>query len=623
MRRGAEVFPLLLWYILAQGLLQPAIYTVVRAHHAKFVGQTPAPASRFRRKCRDRALITLAGKSNVMALVGIDLGTTNSLIAVFGESGPLLVPNAFGEVLTPSVVGIDDEDRIVIGKTARERLLTHPSKTAASFKRFMGTTRETILGQHRLRPEELSALVLRSLKTDAETHTGGPVTEAVISVPAYFNDHQRKATLDAGRLAELKVERLVNEPTAAALAYGLYEIKEGKFLVFDLGGGTFDVSILDKYEGVMEVRATAGDTNLGGDDFTSVIERMIAEAHGLHLQSLGPGEGARLRWTAEVLKCTLTGRGDSPYQLELEAGTASGTLQRSAFEEASAALLRRLRSPVERAIGDALLNTNELDAVVMVGGATRMPMVRQLVARLFGRLPLVHIDPDRTVALGAAVQAGLKARAAALEDVVMTDVCPYTLGIAAVDDVITLDRKHVEPIIERNAVVPISRSKPFRTVHNRQKQIEFEVYQGENLRPEHNILLGSFKLNVPPNKAGLEGAEVRFTYDINGTLEVEATALSTGAKETRIFRKAAGLTEAELTQRFAALAHIKLHPREQAENKFLIARAERLYEQHRGGARDELRAGLLQFEQAIAEQQVRDLRDVRQAFAAFLDQFER
>jgi len=264
----------------------------------------------FAARGRHRGLVPCGQKKVAsMALVGIDLGTTNSLIAVFGEAGPVLIPNALGDMLTPSVVGVDEADEILVGKTARERLLTHPGRTIASFKRFMGSTRETVLGRHRFRPEELSALVLRALKADAEAHIGAPVTEAVISVPAYFNDHQRKATLDAGRLAGLKVDRLVNEPTAAALAYGLYEVKEGKFLVFDLGGGTFDVSILDKYEGVMEVRATAGDTQLGGDDFTCVIAGMIAEAHGLHLLALAPAAAARLLRTAETLKCDLTKTG--------------------------------------------------------------------------------------------------------------------------------------------------------------------------------------------------------------------------------------------------------------------------------------------------------------------------
>jgi molecular chaperone HscC len=300
-----------------------------------------------------------------MALIGIDLGTTNSLIAVFGEAGPTLIPNALGDVLTPSVVGVDDANEIMVGRAARERLLTHPDKTVASFKRFMGSTRETILGRHRFRPEELSALVLRALKADAEAQISAAVTEAVISVPAYFNDLQRKATLDAGRLAGLKVERLVNEPTAAALAYGLYEVKEGKFLVFDLGGGTFDVSILDKYEGVMEVRATAGDVQLGGDDFTNVIEQMLADNHEFHLPALTPTAAARLRRTAEALKLTLTSAESAPYELALDDATLSGTLNRQSFEEASAALLRRLRAPVERAIADALLKPEELDNVVL------------------------------------------------------------------------------------------------------------------------------------------------------------------------------------------------------------------------------------------------------------------
>jgi molecular chaperone HscC len=349
---------------------------------------------------------------------------------------------------------------------------------------------------------------------------------------------------------------------------------------------------------------------------------LVAAKHDLNLKMLGASSSAKLHRAAEALKCALTTTDRAPYRIALDEETLEDVLDRTAFEEASTHLLRRLRAPVERTIADALLKTDELDSVVLVGGATRMPMIRSLVARLFGRLPLVHIDPDRTVALGAAVQAGLKARTASLEDMVMTDVCPYTLGIAAVDDIGSLDRKHVEPIIERNAVVPISRSKSFFTVQNRQKQIEFEVYQGENLRPEDNILLGSFKLRVPSNEAGAEGAEVRFTYDINGALEVRATALSTGVRETRCFRKAAGLTEAELEQRFAALAHIKMHPRDQAENQFLIARAERLYEECRGEAREQLRDALLQFEQAITKQQIRDFNALRSSFAAFLDSFD-
>jgi molecular chaperone HscC len=258
----------------------------------------------------------------------------------------------------------------------------------------------------------------------------------------------------------------------------------------------------------------------------------------------------------------------------------------------------------------------------MVGGATRMPMVRSLVARLFGRLPLVHVDPDQTVALGAAVQAGLKTRAKALDDVVMTDVCPFTLGIATVEDPRKPQFMSVAPIIERNAVVPISRSQMFHTIQNNQTALDVQVYQGENLRPENNIKLGSFRVHVPANDAGAEAVDVRFTYDINGAVEVEATVKSTGVIEKRIFRNLSGLTEAELQTRFAALEAIKLHPRDQAENQLLIARAERIYAEQRGEVRDAPRATLAQFEGLIVDQQARDLTEIRSHFATVLDRFE-
>jgi molecular chaperone HscC len=557
-----------------------------------------------------------------MRVCGIDLGTTNSLIAVFEDGAPRLIPNALGEALTPSVVGVDDAGIVLVGKAARERLLSNPERTVGSFKRLMGTEQQTHLGDLQFRPEELSALVLRSLKADAEMHLGTPLDEAVISVPAYFNDHQRKATLDAGRLAGLKVERLVNEPTAAALAYGFGGAEAGKFLIFDLGGGTFDVSILDKYEGVMEVRATAGDTHLGGEDFTTVVEQRIAGQHGFSLKQLPAIDRARLRRTAERLKVELTNSETGSYRLALGDEEFSGTITRDSFEADAVNFLRRLRAPVERAIRDARLTPKDLTSVVLVGGATRMPMVRSLVARLFGRLPLVHVDPDQTVALGAALQVGLKARAQALEDVVMTDVCPFTLGIASVEGPQNPQMMIVTPIIERNAVVPISRSQTFRTVHRHQTTIEVQVYQGENLRPENNIKLGSFKVRVPANEPGVEVIDVRFTYDINGAVEVEATALSTGVVERRIFRNLSGLSEADLQARFAALQAIKLHPRDQAENRLLIARAERIYAEQRGAGRDAVRAALAQFEALIANQQTRDFAEIRSDFAAVLDGLE-
>lgn len=559
-----------------------------------------------------------------MAIVGIDLGTTNSLVSVWQDGKAVLIPNALGETLTPSVVGIDAKGEVVIGREARERLVTHADSTIGSFKRWMGTARETTLARGRVfRPEELSALILRSLKTDAEAFLGTEVKEAVISVPAYFNDLQRKATLDAGRLAGLKVERLINEPTAAALAYGLGEVSEGKFLVFDLGGGTFDVSILDKYEGVMEVRATAGDNFLGGNDFTEALTALAMRKLGKSYGDLSRPEQARVSRAAEAGKVGLSRARQSELTIRFDDGEQTVMLDRDEFEAECAPLLRRLRHPLERAIRDSSLRTQEIDQVVLVGGATRMPMIRALVTRLMGRLPLSNIDPDTTVCLGATVQSALKSRDAALEDVVMTDVCPYTLGIAVLDRRDRGGQMVVAPLLERNSTVPVSRSDQFFTVADKQAQIAVEVYQGENLRPSDNIYLGKIDVPVPVKPAGEEGIDVRFTYDINGALEVEVTVLSTKVKKVAIFQNTSGLSEAELKARFAALEGIKMPPREQAENKALIARAERLYAEATGDARQELRALITDFESEISRGDPRDWPDLRQRLTEMLNAVER
>jgi molecular chaperone HscC len=558
-----------------------------------------------------------------MISCGIDLGTTNSLVSVLEEGVPKLIPNALGQVLTPSAVGLADDGSILVGQAAKERLITQPGKTAASFKRYMGSAHVTALGRNSFRPEELSAFVLRALKADAEAYLKAPLEEAVISVPAYFNDHQRKATMDAGRLAGLKVDRLVNEPTAAALAYGFGNVAEGKYLIFDLGGGTFDVSILDKYEDVMEIRATTGDTHLGGDDFTEVIEMMIAKAAAIDIKACSSEDKARLIRAAETLKVNLSIAHEAPYAIQLGKTKSEGRITRQAYELECAGLLRRLRGPTERALVDAQMTPADFDAVVLVGGATRSPMVRALVGRLFQKLPLVNIDPDTTVALGAATQAGLVRRDAGLKDVVMTDVSPYTLGVATLDTVNTsAPALHVSPIIQRNAVVPISRTLRLTTVKDNQTSVSVDVYQGEHLRPENNVHLGSLDVTVPPKKEGAESIEVRFTYDINGALEVEVLVLSTQAKLSKIFRNASGLSEAELAARFEKLSNLKLLPREQMENRVLLERAERLYSEQNLNNREMLRRAIGQFENDLSDQTRRNVDELRKEFGAFLDHFE-
>lgn len=557
-----------------------------------------------------------------MAIVGIDLGTSNSLVSIWRENGPRTLENALGETLTPSAVSISDDGQVLVGRAAIDRLVTHPDRTAASFKRAMGSATQFKLGNHRWRAEELSALVLKSLRQDAETALGEAITEAVISVPAYFNDKQRKATLDAARLAGLHVERLINEPTAAALAHGLENIEEGTFLVLDLGGGTFDVSLLHKYDGVMEIRASAGDSLLGGEDFRAVIVSALLDRHKIAEDKLSGTDRARLFAEAERMKRALTEQLQTDYNFGLESGSFSGTLDRGQFEELAQPLLRRMRAPMERAMRDARIDVAKIDQVVLVGGAARMPMVRSLAAKLFGRFPLLHPQPDHIVGLGAAVQAGLKNRDGALEEIIMTDVCPFTLGTAIVDQRAP-DGLIMSPIIERNAVVPISRENRYWTIGDGQSILRIEVLQGESMRPSQNIALGALEVPVPPGPAGKESVDVRYTYDINGALEVEIKVVSTGQIHRKVFKNQANLTDAEIDKRFAQLSSIKMLPRDQQENRALIARAERLYAEALGDVRERIKELLFWFEGSLEDQSIRDMQEVRRQFSDLLRQFER
>lgn len=558
-----------------------------------------------------------------MAVIGIDLGTTNSLIGVFRDGKAELIENSFGKLLTPSSVAVDERGEIVVGAAAREMEVMHPHHCVSSFKRWMGTDRTVTLAGKTFRAEELSALVLRSLMDDYRAKFDETVSEAVISCPAYFNDTQRKATINAARLAGLKVERLINEPTAAVLAYGLEAAEEGQFLVFDLGGGTFDVSILHKFDGIFEVRATSGDNFLGGDDFTTVIAKIICRKHSLDLNTVSAHDRAKIVRAADGIKTGLSAQADVPFRLVLSTGEYEGTVTRDNFELESVDLLRRLRAPLERTIRDSIIKPAELDAIVLVGGATRMPMIRQMVARLFGKLPFVTINPDEVVARGATLQAALKARDASVDDMMLTDVCPFTLGIAS-------QRKRpdgksemmVAPIIQRNAMIPISRHDQFTTVEDNQGQIRVMVYQGENLKPEHNVHIGSVEVQVPRKPAGQESIDVRFTYDVNGALEVEVKVTSTGLTRTAVFSNTSGLSEEELLLRFKALNQLKLAPREQQENRELLARAERLYAEALGQDREIISQAILEFTAAIEDQAQRQPDVVRQQFRNMLDRFE-
>ncbi len=566
-------------------------------------------------------------------IVGIDLGTTNSLVGICRDGKPELIPNALKGNLTPSVIGLDDNGAILVGQSAVERMLTHPHLTASVFKRYMGTGRTMQLGNQSFRAEELSSLVLRSLKRDAEEFTGEPVHEAVISVPAYFNDAQRKATKTAGELAGLKVDRLINEPTAAALAYGLHHADpESQFLVFDLGGGTFDVTILELFNGVMEVRATAGDNFLGGEDFVDIlVERFVdyAGGHGLTRKDVesDPRLHQALRFRAERAKRQLTDSTEATMTLKRKEASIDFQFSEADLKSWAAPLLSRIRQPVEKALRDSRIRPSQLSEIVLVGGATRMPLIRTLVSKMFGRFPATHVHPDEAVALGAAVQVGLKARDSALKEVVLTDVCPYTLGVevAQVSPTLkTVQTGFFQPVLERNTVIPASRVQRFFTLVDNQPAVELRIFQGEARLVKNNIFLGKIVMNVPRKLKGEESIDVRFTFDVNGLLEVEGTVVSTGLKKSIVIEETPGaLSEKEITERLKKLAKLKIHPRDQTENRTLIAKADRLYEHSLGSIRDLIQVRAAEFSDVLSRQDALDISKARAEFSRFLDSIER
>ncbi|HEX9061039.1 MAG TPA: molecular chaperone HscC [Clostridia bacterium] len=562
-----------------------------------------------------------------MTTIGIDLGTTNSLVAYWADNSPVIIPNVLGSNLTPSVVSVDENGEIYVGQIAKERIITHPHLTVSAFKRFMGTEKVFHLGNYSFTPEELSSFVIRSLKSDAEAFLNQEIKEAIISVPAYFNDSQRKATKRAAELAGLKVERLISEPTAAAISYGLHqEESDTKFLIFDLGGGTFDVSILELFEGVMEVKSIAGDNFLGGEDFKDALVSYFLDQNNIDLAMLDFKIRSSINKQAEICKCELSKNNSAKMSINYGDKAIEASIDREKYEKLVNPLLLRLRKPIERALNDASLSPSDLDAVILIGGATRMPVVRSVVSRMFGRLPFSNINPDEAVALGAAIQAALKERNKALDEIILTDVCPYTLGTNVAERMENdkFESGYFLPIIERNTPIPVSRVERLYTIANNQSKINIQIYQGESRRVENNIKLGELNIKVPPAPAGDQSIDIRYTYDINGILEVEVTTVKTGQKERMVIEKSPGsMTEKEIEERLKALSDIKIHPRERTENKLLLARGERLYEESLGEKREYISSILKKFESILSTQDDKRIKAAAKELKAILDEMER
>ncbi|MFM1651528.1 molecular chaperone DnaK [Brevibacillus sp. B_LB10_24] len=479
-------------------------------------------------------------------VIGIDLGTTNSCVAIMEGGEPVVIPNPEGNRTTPSVVAFKNGERIV-GEAAKRQAITNPDNTVISIKRWMGTNHKETLEGKEYTPQEISAMILQKLKSDAEAYLGQPVTQAVITVPAYFNDSQRQATKDAGKIAGLEVLRIVNEPTAAALAYGIEKSEDHTVLVYDLGGGTFDVSILELSEGFFEVKATSGDNKLGGDDFDQVvIDYLVSEFKKEHGIDLSKDRMAmqRLKDAAEKAKKDLSGMLTTTISLPFITADASGpkhlelNLTRAKFEELTAHLVERTMGPTRQALQDAGLSPSQIDRVILVGGSTRIPAVQEAIKKFIGKEPHKGVNPDEVVALGAAVQAGVLT--GDVKDVVLLDVTPLSLGIETLGGVFT-------KLIDRNTTIPTSKSQVFSTAADNQTAVEIHVLQGERQMAADNKTLGRFQLSdIPPAPRGIPQIEVSFDIDANGIVNVRAKDLGTGKEQRITITSNSGLSDDEI-----------------------------------------------------------------------------
>ncbi|MCH7331711.1 Hsp70 family protein [Acinetobacter modestus] len=552
-------------------------------------------------------------------LIAIDLGTSNSLVGIFKDGQSRLIENPYGAKLTPSAIAMDEQGQILIGQAALE-LRSSGNEVLTSFKRLMGTSKRLKLGHQTFSAVELSSLILKSLKQDVEHELQCEVDEAVITVPAYFNDIQRQATISAAELAGLKVSRLINEPTAAALAYGLGQTEDSCFLIFDLGGGTFDVSIVELFDGIIEVRASAGDNYLGGDDFVQLLMKQYWKKNASVFSSIEntiPLD-IEIALKAKAQHCLHVLSKESQTTLNFKWKDKEATLDVSQEEFASwsESLLLRLRRPLERALRDARILPQQVDQIIMVGGATRIPAVRKMVTKLFGRFPSTSVQPDEAIVRGACVQAGLKSKDLSLKEVVLTDVCPFSLGIA-----VGLDEQF-SPILERNTVIPASKVNTYTAMNKGQREINVRIYQGEHRLCKENIFLGELNIPLPSNDDHLS-IEVRFSYNPNGILDVDVEVPITGEKLQKVvINHQSVMSTEQVEQARKQLQKLKIHPRDNLMNKSLLLRAERLFSERTGDIRLQIGERTQQFNHILNLQDERQIREVRQYFEAFLNEIE-
>ena len=544
-----------------------------------------------------------------MAILGIDLGTTNSLGAVYRNGKVELIPNRFGSFLTPSVVSVTEDGSVVTGQIAKERLITHPKDTAFSFKKNMGSDQKYNLGGKTFLPEELSGFLVSAIVEDAKEYMGEEIKDVIISVPAYFHDKQRVATKRAGALAGVNVKRIVNEPSAAALASYFDTQNEQLFLVFDFGGGTLDVSIVDCFDTMVEILAVSGDNHLGGDDFNEAVADGFLREHQLQRENLSEKEYAILLRQAEKCKIALSTEQEVKMTAVLGGQTYQSVYTNERMMRESSAVWKRIQTVLRHVLRDSRVEPEDIDAVIMAGGSGKMPLVQSYMEQLFEQTPLVTGFSDQLIARGLGLVCGVMEREDEVRDYILTDICPFTLGTGVNNET---DPKHpyMSAIIERNTILPCSRIQRFSTASDYQKEVKIEILQGEEPYAEDNVQLGLITTIVPKKKRGQESVDVRFTYDINGILEVEVTVVSTGKSVTKVLSQS--MDEKELSRRMKQLEKLKVHPKDMTENQLILERLQALYEEALPETRDRLMYHIRNFESTLAEQDPRRIRKYRE-----------
>lgn len=556
-----------------------------------------------------------------MAVIGIDLGTTNSLACIWRNGAPIIIKNNLGNPLTPSVVGVDDDNNVIVGEVAKERLISHPDKTTAEFKRTMGTKKIYPLVTNNFSSEQLSSLVLKKIKDDAEAFLKEEITEAVISVPAYFDDCRRNATKQAAEMSGLKVERLINEPSAAALAYmQKHGFEDGTYMVIDFGGGTLDVSMIDSFDSIMEILAVAGNNQLGGKDFNEAIYKHFISENSLDESKLTAEQKASIYKTAEICKIALTETPISVMSVNIGDKNYSLSLDNNSLIKIAHEVFEKIGEPIKRVLRDSHMNVQELKDIILVGGSCKMPTVAAYIERITGRKPCTDIDPDTAIGIGACIFAGMKNRNEDFKDVILTDICPFSLGIA-IQDPRTMEQI-MDFIIQRNSMLPSSKTHKYYAAHDNQTGLRIQLYQGESIVPSNNIKLGELNMNVPPTPLNAYIASTKLTYDINGILVVDVTTNDNKTYSKVILSQSNTMSEEELNKCKEELDKLRFAPSNEEKNQLLIARAERIIEETLSFERQQIIDFLQSYKMCLAAGNDRDIRILTKRFTKFLDQIE-